>query len=184
MIGATPRSWAYSGFAAARSFTGYKIVFIPDVIEQLLELVSVNAAKQLASRARRRVQGSDPIPDADLSRQREVVDAFLAASRSGEFEALLAVLDPDIVLRADTAGVQMGASGEERGAAAVAGVFSGRALGAQPALVDGTVGVACAPGGQPKVVWDFTIANGKVVRIDMIAAADSLRELDLVLFDG
>jgi RNA polymerase sigma-70 factor, ECF subfamily len=144
---------------------------------------SPNAAKQLASRARHRVQGSASVPDADLTRQREVVDAFLAASRSGNFDALLAVLDPDVVLRADRAGVRMGASEEARGAAAVAGIFSGRALGAQPALVDGTVGVVWAPGGQPKVVWDFTISHGKIARIDMIAAADSLGELDLVIFD-
>ena len=143
---------------------------------------SPNAAKQLASRARRRIQGSAPVPDADRTRQREVVDAFLAASRSGDFEALLAVLDPDIVLRADPAAVRMGASAEVRGAEAVAGVFSGRALGAQPALVDGTVGVVWAPGGRPRVVWDMTIAHGRIVRIDMLAAADSLEELDLVIF--
>jgi RNA polymerase sigma factor (sigma-70 family) len=144
---------------------------------------SPNAAKQLASRARRRVRGSALVPDADKTRQRIVVDAFLAASRSGNFEALLAVLDPDVVLRADTAGVQMGAPAEVRGAAAVAGTFSGRALGAQPALVDGTVGVVWARGGRAKVVWDITIVHGKIVRIDMIAAADSLEELDLVIFD-
>jgi hypothetical protein len=95
----------------------------------------------------------------------------------------VAVLDPDIVLRADYAGVQMGASGEVRGAVAVAGVFSGRALGAQPALVDGTVGLVWAPGGRPKVVWDITITQGKIDRIDMIAALDSLGELDFVVFD-
>jgi RNA polymerase sigma-70 factor, ECF subfamily len=144
---------------------------------------SPNAAKQLASRARHRVQGSASVPDADLTRQREVVDAFLAASRSGNFDALIAVLDPDVVLRADSAGVQMGASEKARGAAAVAGIFSGRALGAQPALVDGTVGMVWAPGGKPRVVWDFTISHGKIARIDMIASADSLGELDLVIFD-
>lgn len=144
---------------------------------------SPNAAKQLASRARHRVHGSTPAPDPDLTRQREVVDAFLAASRSGNFDALLAVLDPDVVHRADPAGVQMGAMQEVRGAAAVAGIFSGRALGAQSALVDGTVALVWAPGGRPKVVWDITIMRGKILQIDMIAAADSLSELDVVILD-
>jgi RNA polymerase sigma factor (sigma-70 family) len=142
------------------------------------------AAKQLASRARRRVQGADPLPDSDRTRQREVVDAFLAASRSGNFEALLAVLDPNVVLHADQAGVQMGAAEEVRSAADVAGVFCGRAMGAQPALVDGAVGIAWAPGGRAKVVWELTIAANTITRIDMIAAAESLDELDLVLLDA
>ena len=118
-----------------------------------------------------------------MSRQRVVVDAFLAASRSGDLEQLVAVLDPDIVLRADPAAVQMGSAQEVRGATAVAQVFSGRALGAQPALVDGIVGVAWAPGGSAKVVWDITITDDRITRIDMVADADSLGELDLVLLD-
>jgi RNA polymerase sigma-70 factor (ECF subfamily) len=145
---------------------------------------SPNAAKQLASRARRRVRGSALNPGTNVTRQREVVDAFLAASRSGNFDALLAVLHPDVVLRADPAGVQMGAPGELIGAAAVAGSFSGRALGAQSALIDGTVGMAWAPGGQPKVVWDFTIINGKIVEIYMVGAAETLADLDLVIFEN
>src|SRR5205823_5371102 len=92
------------------------------------------AARQLASRARRRVQGAAPVPDADLIRQRAVVDAFLAASRDGDFDALLALLDPDVALRADPAAVQVGAPSAVRGAAAVAETFSGRAQFAQPAL--------------------------------------------------
>jgi RNA polymerase sigma-70 factor (ECF subfamily) len=145
---------------------------------------SPNAAKQLASRARRRVQGAEPAPDADLWRQREVVDAFLTASRTGNFEALLAVLDPEVVLRADEAAVQMGASQEVRRAADVAAVFCGRALGAQPALIDGSMGLVWAPGGLTKVVWEMTIARGRIVRIDMLAAADSLDELDLEILDA
>jgi RNA polymerase sigma-70 factor (ECF subfamily) len=143
---------------------------------------SPNAAKQLASQARRRVRGSALVPNADVTRQRVVVDAFLAASRSGNFEALVALLDPAVVLRADATGVQMGSPAEVRGAEAVAGVFSGRALAAQPALIDGTVGIVWAPGGQAKVVWDVTTENGKIVQLDMIAATDSLAELDLVIF--
>ena len=123
---------------------------------------SPNAAKQLASRARRRIQGSTPAEAPDVARQRTVVDAFLAASRSGDLDQLLAVLDPDIVLRADTAGVQMGSPDEVRGADAVAAVFSGRALGAQTALVDGIVGMAWAPGGTAKVVWDITVTGDTI----------------------
>jgi RNA polymerase sigma-70 factor (ECF subfamily) len=144
---------------------------------------SPNAAKQLASRARHRVRGSDLVPSADMTSQRAVVDAFLTASRSGNFEALVALLDPAVVLRADAAGVQMGSPPEVRGAEPVAGVFSGRALAAQPALIDGTVGIVWAPGGRPKVVWDVTTVDGKIVQFDMIAAIESLDELDLVIFD-
>ena len=145
---------------------------------------SPNAAKQLASRARRRVRGSALVPNTDVTRQRVVVDAFLAASRSGNFEALLALLDPEVTLHADATGVQMGSPIEVLGAHAVAGTFSGRALAAQPALVDGAVGIVWAPGGAPKVVWDLTITNGKIMRIDMIAATESLYELDLVILDN
>jgi RNA polymerase sigma-70 factor (ECF subfamily) len=144
---------------------------------------SPNAAKQLASRARHKVQGSGSDPVADPVRQREIVDAFLAASRNGEFDALVALLDPDIVLEADAAAVQMGSPGELRGAPAVAGMFSGRALGAQPALIDGAVGIAWAVDGRTKVAWDFTIAGGKIVHIEMLAASESLDELDLTLLD-
>jgi RNA polymerase sigma factor (sigma-70 family) len=142
---------------------------------------SPNAAKQLASRARRRIQGADVEPVDDRARQRTVVDAFLAASRSGNFEALLAVLDPQIVLRADDAAVQMGAAAEVRSAADVASVFCGRAMGAEPALIDDAVGIAWAPGGRPKVVWEMTIVDGRVTRIDMIAATASLDDLELIV---
>ncbi|MGH9034549.1 MAG: sigma-70 family RNA polymerase sigma factor [Acidimicrobiia bacterium] len=145
---------------------------------------SPNAAKQLASRARHKVQGSGAVADADPVRQREVVDAFLAASRKGDFDALVALLDPDIVLQADATAVGMGSPEEVRGAAAVAGVFSGRALAAQPALVDGAVGVVWAVGGRARVVWDFTIEDGKVVHIDMLAAPASLDDLDLTILDA
>jgi RNA polymerase sigma-70 factor (ECF subfamily) len=145
---------------------------------------SPNATKQLASRARHKVRGSGPAPDADPTRQREVVNAFLAASRNGDFEALVALLDPDIVMQADAASVEMGSPEEVRGAAAVAGTFSGRALAAQPALIDGAVGIVWAVRGRPKVAWDFTIKDGKVVHIDMLAAPDSLDDLELTLLDG
>jgi RNA polymerase sigma-70 factor (ECF subfamily) len=144
---------------------------------------SPNAAKQLASRARHKVQGSGPIPGGDPTRQREVVDAFLAASRNGDFDALVALLDPDVVLEADAAAVRMGSPQEVRGGPAVAGTFSGRALAAQPAIIDGAVGIAWAVSGRPKVAWDLTIRDGKIVRMEMLAAPDVLDDLDLVLLD-
>jgi RNA polymerase sigma-70 factor (ECF subfamily) len=144
---------------------------------------SPDAARQLASRARRRVQGSPPVPDADLTRQREIVNAFLAASRRGDFDALLAVLDPDVVLRADRATVAAGASGEVRGAAAVADTFSGRARAAKPALVNGAVGLVWASRGQPQIVFDITITSGKIVEIDLLSDPERLRQLDLVVLD-
>ena len=141
------------------------------------------AARQLASRARRRVQGAATVSDADPTRQREVVDAFLAAARGGDFDALLALLDPDVVLRADHAAVQLGASSEVRGAPAVAGTFSGRARVAQPALVNGAAGAVWAPGGQPRVVFGFTLTSGKIVEIHLVAEPARLRQLDLVLLN-
>jgi hypothetical protein len=141
------------------------------------------AAKMLASRARRRVQGAATVPDADLGRQRAVVDAFLAASRGGDLEALLALLDPDVVVRADRAAVAAGASREVRGAAAVAGTFSGRARLARPALVNGAVGAVWAPGGQPRVVFAFTVTGGRIVEIDILADPERLRQLDLAVLD-
>jgi RNA polymerase sigma factor (sigma-70 family) len=142
------------------------------------------AARQLASRARRRVQTAGAVPDADRTRQRAIVDAFLAAARGGDFDALLALLDPDVVLRADRAAVQVGASPELRGAKAVAGAFSGRARAARPALVDGAAGAVWAPGGQPRVVFGFAVADGRIAGIDVLADPERLRRLDLVVLDG
>jgi RNA polymerase sigma-70 factor (ECF subfamily) len=144
---------------------------------------SSTAAKQLASRARHKVQGTEPAPDADPARQREVVDAFLAASRAGDFDALVALLDPDVVLEADAAAVRMGSPAEVRGAVAVAGIFSGRAQAARPALIDGVVGVVWAVKGRPKVAWDLTISHGTIMHIDMLAAGGSLDDLDLAVLD-
>ena len=138
------------------------------------------AARQLASRARRRLQGA-PAPDTDLARQRAVVDAFLAASREGNFEALVALLHPDVVLRADQAAVRAGADEEVRGAAAVAGNFSGRAVRARPALVDGAAGAVWAPGGRPRVVFGFTIVDGRIVAIDLLADPERLDAMRLTV---
>jgi RNA polymerase sigma-70 factor (ECF subfamily) len=141
------------------------------------------AARQMASRARRRVQGSSPAPDTDLPRQQEIVDAFLAASRGGDFEALLAALDPDVVLRADSAAVRLGAASEVRGAAAVAGTFAGRAKEARLALINGAAGLVWAAGGRPRVVFGFTITDGRIVAIDVVADPERLSRLDLAILD-
>ena len=106
---------------------------------------------------------------------------FLAAALGGDFDALLALLDPAVVLRADRAAVQMGASKEVRGAAAVAGTFSGRERGAQPALINGAAGAVRAPGGRPRVVFTFTIARGRIAAIELVADPERLRNLDLAI---
>lgn len=139
------------------------------------------AARKLASRARRRVRGAHTGPDADLSRQREVVDAFLAASRTGNFEALLTLLDPDVVLHADGTALRFGAPGELRGAQTVAGMFSGRMRNAKPALINGAPGAVWTPGGRPRAVCAFTIRGGRIVGIDLLADPERLDRLDLVL---
>jgi RNA polymerase sigma factor (sigma-70 family) len=142
------------------------------------------AARQLASRARRRVRGAATVPDADLTSNREIVDAFLAASREGNFEALLALLDPDVVLRADPEAVRAGASKEVRGAVAIAETFQGRARLALPALVNGAAGAVWAPGGRPRVVFSFTIASGKIVEIGLLADPERLSRLDLTILEA
>jgi RNA polymerase sigma-70 factor (ECF subfamily) len=142
------------------------------------------AARQLASRARRRVQGTDPDPGADRTRQRRVVDAFLAAARDGNFDDLVALLDPDVVLRADPAAVQVGADAEVRGAAAVAGTFAGRAQVARPALVEGVPGAVWAPGGRPRVAFAFSFAGGRIAAIELVADPERLRQVELAEASG
>jgi RNA polymerase sigma-70 factor (ECF subfamily) len=148
---------------------------------------SPEAARQLASRARRRVQGENAVPDADLDTQRSVADAFLAAARDGDFEALLAVLDPGVVLRADVGPMPVGASREVRGAREVAGqalFFSGLGLVLQPALVNGAVGAVSTRDGEPFSVGAFTIRGGKIVAIDILADPERIRRLDLAILDN
>lgn len=142
------------------------------------------AARQLASRARRRVQGATTAPAADLARKREVVGAFLAASRHGDLDALLALLDPDVEARADGAAVRAGAARVVRGAAAVAETFKGRARAAQLALVDGEIGLVWAHEGRPRVVFAFTITDGRISAIDLVADADRLDALDWEPVEG
>jgi RNA polymerase sigma factor (sigma-70 family) len=142
---------------------------------------STTATRQLASRARRRVQGAAHSEDADRTRQQEIVAAFLAASREGDFAALLSVLDPEVVLRADAPTVQAGAEPEVRGAHAVARTFAGRARAAEPALVNGAAGLVWAPGGQPRVVFDIRIESDRIVAIELIADPQRIAAFDLVL---
>ncbi|WP_433169055.1 sigma-70 family RNA polymerase sigma factor [Kribbella sp. CA-247076] len=139
------------------------------------------AARQLASRARRRVQGTPEPPDADANRQKEIVTAFLAASRGGDFEALLEILDPDVMLRSDEAVVALGGAPElARGAAVVAGQFSGRAQAARLTLVDGLAGAVWSLRGEPKVVFSFTVTDGRISAIELLGNADFLETVELV----
>jgi RNA polymerase sigma-70 factor (ECF subfamily) len=151
------------------------------------------AARQLASRARRRVQGQPATPDADRARQREVVDAFLAAAHGQDFSRLLAVLDPDVVLRADAAAVAMararaaaGAAApplapEVRGAEAVARTFKGGAQAAQFALIDGLPGVVWAVAGKPRAVFEFTVEDGRVVEINLMVDPKGIAAMNVEL---
>ncbi len=149
---------------------------------------SLAATRQLASRARRRVQGRDVVGHIDQARQRQVVDAFLAASRLGDFDALLRVLDPDVVLRADAMLLPVGVTSEARGAKVVAGrarTFSAAAVAedVHVALVDGAVGLVTAPGGIVRVVFAPTIVGDRIVDIDVIAEPERLARLELVWLD-
>ncbi len=156
----------------------------PDDIATILGK-SPAAARQLASRARRRVRGGEAPEDADQSRRQQVVDAFLAASREGDFESLIALLDPDAVCRADAVTVRVGAVAEVRGAAAVAATFAGRAQAAEPALIDGAPGLVWSQAGTPRVVFAFTINDdGHVTAIDLLGDPTRLTELDIELLDG
>ena len=139
-----------------------------------------SAARQLASRARRRVQGSPP-PDTDFDRQKNIVDAFLKASREGDFEGLLAVLDPEVVVRADQAAQRLGSLAEIRGATAVAEFFKGRAQAAKPALVDGTLAVAVNIGGQLRIVLRLTLSGERISAVEAVADAERIGQFDVTM---
>jgi len=148
---------------------------------------SPDAARQLASRARRRIQGERAVPDADLSQQREVVNAFLAAARDRDFDALVAVLDPDVVVRADQGAVPAGTSREVRGAEAVARqalMYARLDLETRPALVNGVAGAITTRNGQPFSIGAFTVRNGKIVEIDFLADRERLSQLDLTMLES
>ncbi|MBX5041905.1 sigma-70 family RNA polymerase sigma factor [Rhizobium lentis] len=136
------------------------------------------ATRQLASRARRRVQGMDEAPEVDLGGKRRIAEAFLTASRNGDVEALIAVLAPDVVFRPDATAARYGAFGGRRGAAQVAELFKGRAQAAQVAIVEGELGFVVRIAGQIRVVAAFTIADGRIAAIDAFADPDRLERLD------
>jgi RNA polymerase sigma-70 factor (ECF subfamily) len=145
------------------------------------------ATRQLASRARRRVQGVAPTPDPDVARQREVVDAFFAAAHKGDFEALVTVLDPEVVLHADGGALRPEVTRTLRGAAAVAGqalTFAHLAPHLRPALVNGGAGVVVMPNGQPVSVLAFTVQGGRIVEINALADPERLQRLDLSALDA
>jgi len=144
------------------------------------------AARQLASRARRRVQGgSVPTPDPDLARQREVVDAFFTAARNGDFDALVAVLHPDVVLRSDGGAERGKASFVRRGATEVARLARGaRSAIVRPALINGAAGVVVMMNGAPFAVMGFIVAQGKIVEIDILFDPERLSRLDLTVLDS
>jgi RNA polymerase sigma factor (sigma-70 family) len=172
------------------AFVLHDIFAVPfDEIAPIVER-SPEAARQLASRGRRRIQGEPTVPDVDVERQREVVDAFLAASREGDFEALLAVLDPDVVLRADQGGVPVGgpavagATGPVRGAENVARramVFAQMGMLSHPTLVNGVAGAVTTRDGVAFSVGAFTVRGGKIVALDILADPERLRSLDLTI---
>jgi RNA polymerase sigma-70 factor (ECF subfamily) len=149
------------------------------------------AARKLASRARRRVQSDPAVPDASAATQREVVAAFLTAARDGDFAALLRLLDPEVILRADAVAVRMAGEradagapplvDETRGADAVMRVFAGRAAAARLATVEGSAGAVWAPGGRPAVAFSFVVRGGRVAAIELLADPETLGELDLEL---
>jgi RNA polymerase sigma-70 factor (ECF subfamily) len=151
------------------------------------------AARQLASRARRRVRGMKATAQEDTHRQREVVTAFLAASRDGDFSALLALLHPDAVLRADKTAVKVAAANQAKGAPAfkseirgaehVAETLKGRARGAQLALVDGFTGATWAPSGKPVVVFAFAVRDGKIEEIDVIMNTEDLKKMEVEMIN-
>ncbi|MFI8824539.1 sigma factor-like helix-turn-helix DNA-binding protein [Streptomyces sp. NPDC053431] len=149
--------------------------------EQIAPVVELTpaATRQLIARARRRVQGTEEMPEPDLARQREVVTAFLAAARSGDTEALTALMDPDVVLRADAEAVRTGAE-PAHGARAVARSLAGRAREARLTLVDGATGlVRPAPDDDPETVLAFTVLEGRITAVDVLAARETLNELNL-----
>jgi len=139
------------------------------------------ATRQIASRARRRVRGARGIPEADLAGHREIVDGFIAAARIGDFDSIVAALDPDVVLRDDR---QIGSSSVTRGAIALAKQISGRAKPSQSALVNGSVGAIAAPCGRLLYVLEFTIRHGKITEVDLISNPTRIRQLDLAVLGG
>ncbi len=169
------------GPAERLAFVLHDLFAVP--FEEIAPIVgrSPAAARQLASRARRRVQGA-PAVEAGRERQRAVVNAFLTAARSGNFEALLELLDPEVVVRFDAKATMPGSAQEVRGAAAVAATFSGAAQTAEPAVIDGLPGLVWAPGGRPRAAFIFTVVDGLITELRTVGGK-AVGELDIELAD-
>jgi RNA polymerase sigma factor (sigma-70 family) len=168
------------------AFVLHDVFAVP--FDEVAEIVgrSPEATRQLASRARRRVQGGPTVPDADLAQQRRVVDAFFAAARRGDVDGLIAVLDPDVVLRSDGGSLRPSATALVRGAAEVAGramSFAHLHRHVRPVLVNGVAGVVVAPAGRPYSVMAFTVIGDRIVAIDALADPDRLQALDLTALE-
>jgi RNA polymerase sigma factor (sigma-70 family) len=165
------------------AFVLHDIFAVPfDEIAPIVDRSS-DAARQLASRARRRLQGANAVPDLDRSLRREVVGAFLAAARAGDFDALLTMLDPNVRVRADAAARRFGDPERAQGAIAVAGWLSTGGKGVFLALVDGEAGLVWAPRGRPRGLVELTILEGKIVQFDLVADPDRIKERDIVLLE-
>jgi RNA polymerase sigma-70 factor (ECF subfamily) len=172
------------GPAERVAFVLHDVFAVPfDEVAAVLDR-SPDAARQLASRARRRVQRRTSAGDVDPARQREVVDAFLRAAQGGDFEELLRVLHPDVVLRPDAAAVGMGTLRETHGAEGVAALLSGGAQAARPAVVDGLAGLVWAPGGTIRGVVEFTVVGGRIVAMDVTGDEGRMGELEIVVLDS
>ena len=145
---------------------------------------TTEATRKLASRARQRMQGNPISPQADRARRRDVIEAFIAASRDGNFEALLSIFDPDVVFRADEAAMRLGSQAELRGPAAVANAFNGRARSARPAMLDGALGIAVEAGGRLLLVLRVTLKGDHIIGIEAVADRESLDGLDVTMLDA
>jgi RNA polymerase sigma-70 factor (ECF subfamily) len=166
------------------AFVLHDVFAVP--FDEIAEIIgrTPQTARQLASRARRRLQGTTPAGDVDLVRRRAIVETFLAAARGGDFGGLLAVLDPDVVLRPDADATLMGAAAETRGANAVAQLMRGGARAARLALVGGVPGLAWAPDGPIRGAIAFDVIDGRIVEIELIGNGERLGQLDVVLLDN
>jgi RNA polymerase sigma-70 factor (ECF subfamily) len=172
------------GPAERVAFVLHDVFAVPfDEIAEILARTP-SAVRQLASRARRHVQGSAPTAQLDLVRQRDVVDAFLRAARGGDFEALMDLLHPDVVLVPDAAAVSMGSLREMQGAGEVAIALSGGARGATLAVIEGVAGFVWAPGGQIRGVVTFALRDDRIVEIAVTGDTARIADLDIVTLDA
>jgi RNA polymerase sigma-70 factor (ECF subfamily) len=172
------------GPAERVAFVLHDVFAVP--FDEIADIVgrTPEATRQLASRARRRVQGSSPRTGVDLVQHREVVDAFLRAAQGGDFGTLVQLLAPDVVLRPDAAALAMGSLSETTGAEEVAAMLAGGARAGRRAVIDGLAALAWAPGGQVRGFVHFTIVDGRITELDVTGDAERIERADIVLLDG